>query len=145
MQAKEDEEEPMQAKEEEEMMQAKTEEEEEPMQAKEDEEEPVQAKSNDNGGKPKTDLSKLLKKAKGKGKKIPDKIRVQMEKSFGVCFKDVEIHTGNEAFQMTKALNAQAFTSGNDIFFNEGKYNPESSAGKELLAHELTHVVQQNK
>jgi hypothetical protein len=66
-----------------------------------------------------------------------------MESRFGTDFSDVKIHTGSEAVQMSKELNAQAFTVGNNIYFNEGKYSPNSHAGKHLLAHELTHTVQQ--
>jgi hypothetical protein len=67
-----------------------------------------------------------------------------MENRFGNNFSDVKIHTGNDAVQMSKELNAQAFTVGSDIYFNSGKYAPEASDGKHLLAHELTHVVQQS-
>src|SRR5690606_28399604 len=55
------------------------------------------------------------------------------------------IHDNSEANNLSKALNAKAFTSGNDIFFNEGMYNPESGQGQHLLAHELTHTIQQKK
>jgi hypothetical protein len=66
-----------------------------------------------------------------------------MESRFGADFSNVKIHTGSYATQLSKDLNAQAFTVGNDVYFNEGKYQPESSEGKHLLAHELTHVIQQ--
>jgi hypothetical protein len=68
-----------------------------------------------------------------------------MESRFGTDFSDVKIHTGSQAVQMSRELNAQAFTVGNDIYFNEGKYSPNSDSGKHLLAHELTHTVQQNR
>src|SRR5690606_1881665 len=55
----------------------------------------------------------------------------------------VRIHTGADSVQMNRELGAQAFTHGRDIYFNEGKYNPSSPDGQRLLAHELTHVVQQ--
>ncbi|HSY61908.1 MAG TPA: DUF4157 domain-containing protein, partial [Cytophaga sp.] len=58
---------------------------------------------------------------------------------------EVRIHSNNKSSQLSSELNAQAFTVGNDIYFNEGKYQPESSEGKYLLAHELTHTVQQGK
>jgi hypothetical protein len=66
-----------------------------------------------------------------------------MESRFGTDFSGVRIHTGSLAVQMSRELNAQAFTVGNDVFFNEGKYSPNSDSGKHLLAHELTHTVQQ--
>jgi len=67
-----------------------------------------------------------------------------MESAFGADFGGVRVHTGNEAVQMNRELRAQAFTHGSDIYFNAGKYEPASVAGQGLLAHELTHVVQQN-
>jgi hypothetical protein len=66
-----------------------------------------------------------------------------MESRFGTDFSDVRIHTGSQAVQMSRGLNAQAFTVGNDVYFNEGKYSPNFDSGKHLLAHELTHTVQQ--
>jgi ABC-type phosphate/phosphonate transport system substrate-binding protein len=66
-----------------------------------------------------------------------------MEPRIGADFGSVRVHTGSEAVQMNRELNAQAFTNGSDIYFGAGKYSPSSSDGKRLLAHELTHVVQQ--
>ena len=66
------------------------------------------------------------------------------EPRFGRDFRDVRVHTCDSAVQMSNELSAQAFTYGNNIFFNSGKYNPESFEGKRLLGHELTHTVQQN-
>ena len=66
-----------------------------------------------------------------------------MESAFGTDFSQVRIHTNSTAIQMNKELNAQAFTHGSDIYFNSGKYDPSSSSGQHLLAHELTHTVQQ--
>ncbi len=68
-----------------------------------------------------------------------------MESTFGAGFGGVKVHTDTQAVQMNKDLNAQAFTHGSDIYFNEGKYDDNSSEGQHLLAHELTHVVQQGK
>ena len=67
-----------------------------------------------------------------------------MESRFGSDFSGVRIHDNSHAATLNRELNAQAFTRGTDIFFNKGYYNPETSSGKHLLAHELTHVVQQN-
>lgn len=69
--------------------------------------------------------------------------RSQMESAFGENFGDVRVHTGKGAGDASKELGARAFTRGRDIYFNEGEYNPSTREGKELLAHELTHVVQQ--
>ena len=88
-------------------------------------------------------LSGQIIHSSGKGKSLPSKTLNDMNSSFGVDFSSVNIHTDESAASMNKELGAQAFTHGSDIFFNKGKYNPESSAGRHLLAHELTHVVQQ--
>lgn len=66
-----------------------------------------------------------------------------MENSIGADFSGVRLHTDNAAIQMNKDLHAQAFTHGSDIYFNSGKYDVHSVAGKHLLAHELSHTVQQ--
>jgi hypothetical protein len=66
-----------------------------------------------------------------------------MESRFGADFSNVKIHTGNEPEQLNRSLNAKAFTVSNNIYFNTGQYQPETDGGKHLLAHELTHVVQQ--
>ncbi|WP_281990128.1 DUF4157 domain-containing protein [Aquimarina aggregata] len=144
----EEEEEPVQmmGEEEEEPVQMMSEEEEEPVQMMEgEEEEEVQAKHNSNTARQtaNTGLSNAIKEKSGKGKQLPKNVKEEMETSFGTDFTDVNIHTDQEAARMNKELGAQAFTHGNDVYFNSGKYNPESNKGKHLLAHELTHVVQQ--
>jgi len=78
------------------------------------------------------------------GQALSDSSRGFFESRFGYNFENVKVHTCDSAVQMNQQLGAQAFTFGNSIFFNKGKYNPGSSDGKKLLAHELTHVVQQN-
>lgn len=77
------------------------------------------------------------------GNPLPARTRAFMDPRFGVNFSHVRVHTDNEAVQMSHELNAQAFTHDRDIYFGAGKYNPESSFGRQLLAHELTHVIQQ--
>jgi hypothetical protein len=79
-----------------------------------------------------------------RGDLLPVHTRTEMEKAFGGAdFSSVRIHTNSGAAQLSRSLKAQAFTYGNDIFFDQGKYDPESARGKRLLAHELTHTVQQ--
>ncbi len=85
-----------------------------------------------------------LSSSKGRGNPLPDDTLRSMESSFGTDFSTVRIHTDTSAVEMNKGLGAQAFTNGSDIYFNKGKYNPKSTSGKHLLAHELTHVVQQS-
>lgn len=90
-------------------------------------------------------VSAAIEKQSGKGSPLPKKVMAEMNHSFGVDFSMVRIHHDHAAAQLCCELNAQAFTHGNDIYFNEGKYNPESAEGKMLLAHELTHVLQQHQ
>ena len=66
-----------------------------------------------------------------------------MESGFGADFSDVRIHKDTNAVQMSEELNAHAFTHGSDIYFNQSQYKPETTEGKALLAHELTHTIQQ--
>ncbi len=77
------------------------------------------------------------------GSPLSDGVKNEMESGFGVDFSDVKIHTDSQAVQMSRSLGAQAFTHGNNIYFNQGKYQPTSTSGKHLLAHELTHTIQQ--
>lgn len=88
-------------------------------------------------------ITSQLSQTKGSGFKLPHATNQQMRSAFGVDFSKVNIHTDSKAEQMNQSLRARAFTHGNDIYFNKGEYSPNSSAGKHLLAHELTHVVQQ--
>ena len=90
-----------------------------------------------------SDIESKLKSNKGGGKPLPNRTRGFMESRFGNDFSDVKVHTDSQAVQMNRDLNAKAFTHGKDIYFNSGQYNPESNSGKTLLAHELTHTVQQ--
>ncbi len=104
---------------------------------------PVQEKSN--GQASQEDISETLSDSKGNGSSLDNGTLQEMNSGFGTDFSDVNIHTGGEAVKMNQSLGAQAFTSGNDIYFNEGKYDPSSNQGKHLLAHELTHTVQQGE
>lgn len=104
---------------------------------------PLRRQSDGGGAAVSAEMEQQLAAAAGKGDPLPDDIREEMEQSFGVDFRSVRIHTGPDAIRMTTALNALAFTYGRDIFFNRRQYAPYTPAGKELLAHELAHVVQQ--
>jgi hypothetical protein len=66
-----------------------------------------------------------------------------MESAFQADFSNVRVHHDAQADMLNRAVNARAFTTGQDIFFQQGAYSPGTSGGKELLAHELTHVIQQ--
>lgn len=80
----------------------------------------------------------------GSGKPLGSTVREHMETTLKADFSAVRVHTDGLANDTAQALGANAFTRGNDIYFNQGRYDPESSAGRRLLAHELTHVVQQD-
>lgn len=88
-------------------------------------------------------LSAQIAATSGGGASLPAATRSRMEGQFGSDFSGVRVHTDNTAVQLSRALHAQAFTHGSDIYFNSGRYRPDSGAGRHLLAHELTHVVQQ--
>jgi hypothetical protein len=81
--------------------------------------------------------------SRGGGQPLPETDRDFMERRFGFDFSKVRVHTNSNAIQMSRKLNAQAFTHGSNIYFGAGRYNSGTSAGRRLLAHELTHVVQQ--
>ncbi len=88
-------------------------------------------------------VENTISSSKGSGQPLPNAVRQQMESSFNTNFSDVRIHDDSTAIQLNKELHADAFTTGSDIYFGPGKYNTNHTAGKHLLAHELTHVVQQ--
>jgi hypothetical protein len=80
----------------------------------------------------------------GGGSPLQDSSRTVMEESFNQDFSNVRIHTDSKASESAKAINAKAYTSGKDIVFDNGQYDPSVESGKKLLAHELVHVVQQS-
>jgi hypothetical protein len=79
----------------------------------------------------------------GSGSSLDGKTRSEMEAGIGADFSKVRVHTGAQASSLNRSISAKAFTRGSDVFFDKGQYNPGSTAGKRLIAHELTHVVQQ--
>jgi hypothetical protein len=79
----------------------------------------------------------------GSGAQLPRATRDQMEPRFGADFGAVRVHSDSRAHALAQALDARAFTFGSEIFFAKGEFAPESDEGKYLIAHELTHVVQQ--
>jgi hypothetical protein len=89
------------------------------------------------------DFSERMQRAKPNGIPLPLDVKAEMNTQFGADFSQVRVHYDDEAITLAREVNAQAFTHENHIFFNNGKYEPASSEGKKLLAHELTHVLQQ--
>jgi hypothetical protein len=81
---------------------------------------------------------------KSEGTPLDAETRSFMESRFKRDFSDVRVHTDTEAAEAARSIKAQAFTTGRDVYFGAGQYTPGSDAGRKLLAHELTHVVQQS-
>ncbi len=88
-------------------------------------------------------IEKCISNTRGGGSSLPGATRRFMESRFGHDFSGVRLHTDSNAAWMAEKLNAEAFTSRNDIYFRQGSFSPHTLAGNRLLAHELTHVVQQ--
>lgn len=109
-----------------------------------EEEEVLQTKSYGNKVASAESISEQLHSTKGTGISLSEDVNRFMSNAIGADFSQVKLHTGSNAVQMNRQLGARAFTQGNDIYFNSGEYLPESMGGRKLLAHELTHVVQQN-
>jgi hypothetical protein len=80
---------------------------------------------------------------KGGGQPLDSGVRAEMEASLGHDLSDVRVHTDRGASSSAQAVQAKAYTAGNEIVFGSGAYAPETAEGKRTLAHELTHVVQQ--
>jgi peptidoglycan hydrolase-like protein with peptidoglycan-binding domain len=131
-------------KKEDEEVQKKEMKEDESVQKKEEEKKPVQTKTNNKTSEVQNkSVETNLSNSKGGGNKLDKKTKLEMEAGFGADFSNVRIHNDSKAAQMSQELGAQAFAHGNDVYFNKGKYNPGSKEGKHLLAHELTHTIQQ--
>jgi hypothetical protein len=86
-----------------------------------------------------------IESLRGGSQPLAHPLRAFFEPRFGRNFGDVRIHTGERAASSAEAINAVAYTVGRDIVFGAGRYAPSTAAGKRLLAHELTHVVQQSR
>jgi 5-methylcytosine-specific restriction endonuclease McrA len=113
------------------------------------EEEELQAKAlvqrSGGGFEAGADFETQLSTARGSGAPLPDPTREFMEQRIGADFSGVKVHTDSQSDQLNQAVQAKAFTTGQDVFFRQGAYEPGSRDGQELIAHELTHVVQQNE
>ncbi|MDP4262875.1 MAG: DUF4157 domain-containing protein [Bacteroidota bacterium] len=105
---------------------------------------PLQRKAQDgvSTGEPDA-IDSTLQSSRGRGTFLPNDTREKMESGFGTDFSNVKVHTDKDAAQMNDQIGAKAFAHGNDIYFNQGEYKPGTSSGDHLLAHELTHTVQQ--
>jgi hypothetical protein len=90
------------------------------------------------------DVERYVHGSRGGGASLPAVEREYFESRLGYDLGGVRVHTGSDAGHAAAAIDARAFTSGSDVFFARGEYAPGSSSGRQLLAHELTHVVQQS-
>jgi hypothetical protein len=89
------------------------------------------------------DTAGRIDRARSGGQPLDHSTQDQMGQAMGYDMSGVRVHTSPEAHDLSHQLGAKAFTTGQDVFFREGAYDPASTAGRELIAHELTHVVQQ--
>ncbi len=108
-----------------------------------EEEEELQVKASGIQLETNDETENRINASRGLGEPLADSARQSLEPRFGADFSEVKVHTGTEADTISRQLKAEAFTTGQDIFFKEGRYQPNSEDGKKLIAHELTHVVQQ--
>jgi peptidoglycan hydrolase-like protein with peptidoglycan-binding domain len=110
-----------------------------------EEDEMLQPKSGNGESFLNRNISSQLQSSFGTGSTLSSDTNLYMSNAFGTDFSGVRVHTGTDAVRMNRQLRARAFTHGENIYFNSGEYNPGSSEGKRLLAHELTHTIQQTK
>ncbi len=89
------------------------------------------------------DAAAAINSKRGQGHALDSQIAQRAGQTMGQDLSGVNVHTDSDADQLSQQLGAKAFTTGNDIFFREGAYDPAGSDGQRLIAHELTHVVQQ--
>lgn len=108
-----------------------------------EEEKSIAKKENDVANNGMAATSTYIQSLSSKGTALPKETQQFFAKRMGYDFSHVKIHRGTEAEQSAKEVNAKAYAVDNNIVFNKGQYNTTSAEGKKLLAHELTHVVQQ--
>ena len=95
------------------------------------------------GGAVEADLQNQINSARGGGQPLDRTVGSKIGGALGADFSGVKVHTDSKSDSLNRSLSAKAFTLGSDVFFSKGAYNPGTHGGKQLLAHELTHVVQQ--
>ncbi len=95
------------------------------------------------GGRVHPDVTAQIASARGRGAPLDPAVQEQASSTLGDSFGDVRVHTDALASALARSVEARAFTTGSDIFFASGEFRPQTASGRELIAHELTHVVQQ--
>ncbi|MEH1951244.1 MAG: DUF4157 domain-containing protein [Nostoc sp.] len=105
---------------------------------------PLIQRQNDSGGREATrELESSINRARAKGQPLEASLQRLIGQAMGADFSGVRVHTDAQSDQLNQSIQAKAFTTGQDVFFRAGAYQPGSKGGQELIAHELTHVVQQ--
>ncbi|NJN72711.1 MAG: DUF4157 domain-containing protein [Limnothrix sp. RL_2_0] len=104
----------------------------------------LQRETTTDGNAVSSGLESSINRARGTGKPLPNSLRPKMENAFGSDLGSVRVHDNAGADQLSQSIQAKAFTAGKDIFFKKGEYKPQTTSGQKLLAHELTHTIQQN-
>ena len=105
---------------------------------------PIMRKAESGGGfETSPQFSSQLSNTRGGGHAMPTDTQSFMENRFGRDFSHVRLHTDGTAATMSAGIQAKAFTHGSDIYFNRGEFQPNTEGGRRLLAHELTHIMQQ--
>lgn len=105
---------------------------------------PVQRNGGIVSGTASNEFESQLNHARGGGSSLEPMLQGKLESAMGADFSRVKIHNDGQADRLSRSIQAKAFTTGNDVFFKQGAYNPNSKGGQTLIAHELTHVMQQN-
>jgi len=108
-------------------------------------EETVQAKDARGNTVAPAAITQVIRNHRGRGEPLPGPTRRFFESRLGTSFRRVRVHADATAARLNDALGARAFTVGHDVFFARGAYAPDSPSGRHLLAHELTHVLQQRR
>ncbi len=116
-----------------------------PPDSKLEQKEKIQRKANSGTSATGTSVQSAIQNKTSGGQTLSGDVRSFMEPRFGADFSDVRVHHDAESASLNNQLNARAFTYQNHVFFSQGQYQPGSSEGKRLLAHELTHTLQQGQ
>jgi hypothetical protein len=95
------------------------------------------------GGRVHPDVESAIGTARGHGRALDEPVRERVGDALDDPLRDVRVHADDRADALARSVSARAFTTGADIFFAHGEYRPRTAGGDELLAHELSHVVQQ--
>jgi hypothetical protein len=96
-------------------------------------------------GEPDTKIGERIRAASGGGSAIGGEVQRTLESGLGTSMSNVRVHNDSESDHLARSVDSVAFTTGSDIFFRSGAYNPETPQGMHLLAHEATHTVQQSQ